>query len=303
MRLRAQRETIHRTPETQAARDPAGEVQAFIAFQRAHGNAAATALAARVLAREPAAPAAERPAFGGADSIARYAAAARTVFENWDKYATAEERAQALLALINRELVAGGGEPVWSVALEPLPGERDGEFRSPTWSMVLDADLLAGKQPGAGWADRAGTVAHEARHSEQNMLAARLLAGLERSTEAIMGALSMPARPVETAKRQPLDPESPEADEAERFVDAMTGAGARQSRRVFREMRRAERAYTTAKEALDAATPEDRDRLQAEADAAWQRVHEAVEAYKALPLEADAFVVSRDVERAFREGR
>ena len=42
---------------------------------------------------------------------------------------------------------------------------------------------------------------------------------------------------------------------------------------------------------------------RAELDAAWQRLSAATDAYKALPMEADAFELGREVERVFREGR
>jgi hypothetical protein len=258
-----------------------------------------------MLAREPVPDAqeVEPSGIGSSENLVRYVAAARGVFDNWDAYTTPQARVDSLLKLLNAEIMASGGEPVWCAELVPLEHEIDGQFLSTTWSMRVDLNLFSGPKPGGGWAARAAIVAHEARHCEQFFLAARLLASVGRTAEAIAQALRIPARPAELAKQRPLDPESPQADEAEVFADSVCGAGAREARRVHRELRRARDAYDEAQQALEHATPEDRARLQAELEAAWHRVSAAIDAYKALPMEADAFELSRDVQRVFREGR
>jgi hypothetical protein len=268
------------------------------ALQRSAGNGAVS----RLLARQPAAVAQES-GIGSSENLVAYVAAARVIFENWDTYPTPQARVDALLKLLNAEIAAAGGEPIWGAELTELEYGIDGKFLSTKWSMQVDLNLFTGSKPGAGWAARAATVAHEARHCEQFFLAARLLGASGRSTEAVAQALHMPMRPVEAAKRMPLDPESPQADEAERFAESICGAGARDARRVHRELRHANQAYEQAKLALDNATAEDRPLLQEQADAAWQRVSDAIDAYKALPMEADAFALGREVERVFREGR
>ena len=270
-------------------------------LQRSAGNAAVSRLV--TASREPAVADEGPTGIGSSENLVRYVTAARAIFENWDTYPTPQHRVDALVDLLNAEIQAAGGEPVWGAELVPLEHEIDGKFISRTWSMQVDLGLFSGTKPGAGWASRAATVAHEARHCEQFFLAARLLAALGRSAEAISRALRMPARPAELARRMPLDPESPEADEAEVFADSVCGAGAREVRRVHRELRRARAAHTKAQRALDNADPADRGRLEAELDAAWQRLSAATDAYKALPMEADAFELAREVERVFREGR
>jgi hypothetical protein len=298
--LRIPHEPQRRSRETQrVAPRPADTLARIHTLQRTAGNAAVT----RWLTRQPAATATETSGIGSAQNLVGYVTAARTIFENWDTYATAQARVDALLKLLNAEIAAAGGEPVWGAELADLEYEIDGKFLSPTWSMQLDRNLFTGPKPGGGWAARAATVAHEARHCEQFFLAARLLTATGRSTEAIAQALKMPMRPVEAAKRMPLDPDSPQADEAAVFADSICGAGAREARRVHRELRHANQAYEVAKAALDNADPADRARLQAEADAAYQRLTAATDAYKALPMEADAFALGAEVERVFREGR
>jgi hypothetical protein len=301
MTTRIRREEERRGPRSEPVA-PRTNVHAFTAYARAHGNVAATRLAARVLARRPAEQA-EQPGIGSAENLVHYVTAAREVFENWDTYPTPQARVDALLEVLNAEIVASGGEPVWGAELVPLEREIDGKFLSTTWSMRVDLNLFSGPKPGGGWADRAATVAHEARHAEQFFLAARFLAALGRSAPAIAQALHMPDRPAEAAKRVPLDPESAQADEAEVFADSVCGAGAREARRVHRELRRARDAHARAQAAFERAAPADRARLEGELEAARQRVSAAVDAYKALPMEADAFALSREVERVFREGR
>jgi hypothetical protein len=303
-----------------ARADAATAADMLLRVQRGSGNAAASALAASVLSRAPAEPAApaqpgaepaappapqeadEPGGIGSSESLARYAASARSILDNWDRYDSPDKRAQAMLEAVNAELVAGGFPRVAAIALAPLAGTIKGYFDSQTWSMTVDSELFSGPKPGGGWAYRASVVAHEARHAEQHFLAARLAAGRGWKVAGLMNELGMSKAHAEAARAHPLEPDDPEAKEAEFFLDSLRGAAGRHERKVIERMLAAQDAYEKANAAYESAGPADKDALHGALVAAYDELRLAGEAYEALPMEADAQELSDAVQRAFLAG-
>lgn len=106
------------------------------------------------------------------------------VVDGWAKLATSKDRLAALVALVNKKLVAAGVPPREG-RLRHEPGEpRQLDFT--TWTMLVGQGPLGRESLSEAEAkDLADTVYHEARHTEQWFNMAQLRAGQGLSAKAL----------------------------------------------------------------------------------------------------------------------
>jgi hypothetical protein len=151
---------------------------------------------------------------------------AKVVQTEWVKLATADERAKALIAAVNEQLVAAGVPPV-KREFQNVPGEF-GHFSFETWTMTLGEPEFAKDDASEKERREASTtVYHEARHAEQWFMMARLLAGEGLSAKAISKRMGIPEDDIaKKAKDKPLAKGSMDALIAQGWFDSVYGVNA-----------------------------------------------------------------------------
>ena len=285
--------------------DGATLARAAIAMQRTHGNAAV----ASVLAREPVAYARPpRPQDGLADSgaVSRLAEAGERLGRDWLGLATPEARAGVLLDAANAELRALG---IPEVGIGPVDRKVDALFDYKSWTMKVDFSALEAASATDVLKPLVETFAHETRHSDQWFRVARLLAGRRMDARSIALDMLIPDGVARAAHRRPLDPESPEAAEADAWYESVYGAGQAERKRVLdripeaaEAMHEATREYEEARQALRAiradpgADPAEKAAAERRVQDLLRKAKAAVAAYAALKSAYDALPEELDAD-------
>jgi hypothetical protein len=256
------------------------------------------------------------------------------IYERWQALKTPEARFEALLAVVNKPLVAAGAPPLLpsflknpktgdlgKLGLNPDPNEK---VQFPVWELHVNRALLELPNPTARqFADAADTFAHEARHALQYFRMARLHveANLRpgETLEALRQRLpddkllnqldpmvlkaAMQAnagtRSAETFKAGEL-----KHQEAKTFYDSVYGAGSDKRSKIYEDMdvflKERDVAFRRARLMLELDIPlndprfVDADARYNEAKARYDRVHRE---YELLVEEIDARYHGQDVGR------
>src|SRR4051812_2313880 len=212
-----------RPQRPRAAVDPVAAL--FLQVQRSAGNGAATALAAGGYGKKE--PADEPTAAG------ELADAVRQLAVDWDALGTPIARGRRLVDAANdrlREL----GIPAVEASLGPPPDSsplqtNDGLFTPKDWTIHLSERFFSAPPDPKTLADLGGTVAHEARHTEQWFTMARYLAGTSRDLTAEAIAAQVGGMPVHVARRARADRLSDGDagyEQAKAWYESVYGAGA-----------------------------------------------------------------------------
>jgi len=268
---------------------------------------AAQAPAASGAATVPAGPAlaSEDPTGIAAEAaVGRFVSAGKKLEADWpDLHMT--DRAERLTDAANAELDALG-IPNLDMQLHNL-GDDHGVFYSKVWAMHVNWNPFIPDVVTTGDMEVvAMTVYHEARHAEQWFRMARLMAGQGTSSAEIAASLRLPEAIVAEAEKNALDADgSAEAQEAALWLDSRVGPGKEHAQDVMSELRAAAAALDEAVAAYERVEKNPlvsrrrKAELAAAVDAAYERYNKAHDAYRALPVEADAWEVTEAVEAAY----
>ncbi|MBP2330099.1 hypothetical protein JOF56_010484 [Kibdelosporangium banguiense] len=222
-------------------------------------------------------------------------------FDQWDTLGTAQARADALVAAVNRRLADAG---VTTVTVQLYDGDspsEQGSFDFPTWTMRLNRLLLnqSGLTQEAA-TDLANTVYHEARHTEQWFTMARYLAGQGYSAAGIASNLDIPARVARDAKNAPpIRRGTTEAVVASGWYESVYGSGAAHREAVLTRVENAGWAVTTAECRCRRSPSPANDLLLEQARAEFDVAHDA---YRELPEENDAWATGPMAESGVTGG-
>ncbi|GAB3891518.1 hypothetical protein GCM10029964_064820 [Kibdelosporangium lantanae] len=223
------------------------------------------------------------------------------VLDQWDTLTTAQARADALVAAVNRRLVAAGVPEVTAVLYAGASPQESGSFDFPTWSMQLNQlrfDQSGLTQEDA--ADLANTVYHEARHTEQWFMIARYLSGQGYSAAGIASTMGIPARIAQDAKNAPpIVRGTVEAIQAAGLYESVYGSASAHREDVLTRLTDADWAVTTARCRCERAPSPANDALLAQAEAAFEVVHAQ---YRELPEENDAWATGPMAEAGVTRG-
>jgi hypothetical protein len=237
-------------------------------------------------------------------AVGRFVSAGKSLEADWADLHMSD-RAERLTEAANAELAAIGIPPL-EMQLHNL-GDDHGVFRPSVWGMHVNWDPFIPNEVSPGEVEIvAMTVYHEARHAEQWFRMARLMAGQGKSSADIGAALRIPEAIIAEAAKDPLDADGgAEAQEASVWLDSRTGPGKEKTSEVMAELRAAGAALDEAIAAYERVekkllvSKERKAELAAAVDAAYERFNKAHEAYRALPVEADAWEVTEAVEAAY----
>lgn len=227
-----------------------------------------------------------------------YVKEAKQVQTDWAKLKTADERAKALAAAVNKQLTASG-VPAANYALADL-GDDSGQFDFATWTLSL------GKKPfsqptvtDAEAADMADTVYHESRHCQQWFMMAQLRAGQGKSAQDIATELGIPNNIASAAVAKPLKHGSMEALQAKGFYESVYGSGSTHRENVLTGLdKKGEELHKAEEAAKKNPTKENEAKLkkiQAEYEALYRQ-------YRDLPEEADAWRVGGQITSQYTAG-
>jgi hypothetical protein len=242
----------------------------------------------------------------------RLAARVQGVFARWGKL-TRNERLDALVQEVNRDLQRIGAPPLDPIVYLKAPAEMSGLLNHRKWELAIADHLLSEATiTPEGFSQLVGAVAHEGRHAEQWFRAAQLEAGAGRNATQIAEGLKIYDDAAQAAFEvqhgwragEPLSGRAALA-EAEVFWNSLR-AGARVGKKTMRELEASGAALkTTTKDFKAASSLAATDARRQAAEAAYvkaQRRRAAADAaYRALPEEADAFRVDDAAAAAMRE--
>ena len=200
---------------------------------------------------------------------------------------TKEQRAAKLLEIVNERLVANGIPPIrkdviWAAS------KGGGFFNFPTWKLAIsESAMKAWVHTDADFAKLIETAYHEARHCEQWFAMARLRAAWAtvipgESATTLAAQLGIPIDIADAAMKMPMKLGSSEAAEAAKWWESVYGTGAAARKAVYDEL-------DAVKKEVVGGTLKVTDK----------RYLDAVNAYKALPEEADAWKVGSDAASAY----
>ncbi|OUL28219.1 peptidoglycan-binding domain-containing protein [Nostoc sp. 106C] len=240
-------------------------------------------------------PAAFPTGLATTDATDEYVGEAKQVQADWAKLKTTNERADALLTVVNKQLTAAG-VPACNKAIKDL-GADAGQFDFVTWTLDLGKEAFSqASLTDEAAADIADTVYHESRHAEQWYMMAQMLAGKGKSAKAIAKEMDIPPNIASSAVNNPLKSGSMEALIAEGWYESVYGAKADYRDRVLTDLDTKQKALDKAKEQHDKSPT---DANQAKLDKAQKQYDIAYEKYRDLPEEADAWRVGGAVTDAY----
>jgi hypothetical protein len=260
------------------------------------------------------------------------------LYEKWQALKTPEARFAAMLAVVNRQLVAAGVPPLLPNFLKNPPPGLEGKLAMrpdpdnplfPIWELHLNRKLLSPSNPTAKqFADAVDTIAHEARHALQWFRMARFhldnvrlpgetLAALkqrlpnDRLIKALDPQVLKAAWEAQTGGRraEPLARGQLEYQEAHVFYESVYGTGRADRERIYKQKNDFLEAENEAYRRVDLMKrlqiPENHPEYIAalakhrEAKSKYDRVHEE---YELLVEEIDARRHGQDVGQAVRAG-
>jgi hypothetical protein len=296
-------------PETQRDVDgPAGRSATRVDYVRALQESAGNAATARLLARDTPTTTAPAPSptpaaavkagetgIGAPTAVARYVTLAMGVKKDWTSLGSADKRAQKLGDGANEELKKAGVEPC-TVNVEAM--DSAGALRFRTWTLRIGKNAFDKATVDlAELADAADTIYHEARHAEQWFRMARLRAGAGKKAAEIATELEIPPAVATAAAAKPLTGSGVEVTEATAWYESVYGSGSKHRETVLTELPKTSAALTKAiadQAAVDkdpAATPAAKKAAADAVEAARKKRQDVYRQYRALPEEADGWVV------------
>jgi len=218
------------------------------------------------------------------DRMEEFAEEALDLQDEWDGMADADERAEALMDLVNEKLAESQVREC-DFVVKDLP-DLLGQFDFETWTIEIGKPAFD-KSPltDAEFNDAVNTIYHESRHAEQWFCMARMLAGQKKSAAKIAEMMAIPLEVATEAVGKPFDPKSMEALVANGWYESVYGVDAQKRNATFKELEAADIELEAARKAVeknDNAT--NRARLQR----ATERQQRAYAAYHNLPEETDA---------------
>jgi hypothetical protein len=246
---------------------------------------------------------------GRIKTLEHFAAAVKAIKANWAKL-KAEDRVKALWNAANAEL-RSADVPGFLVA-DRETMDFKGFFSPHEWKFVISKALIEGGAPSdQDAAELANTTLHESRHAEQQFLAARFSAGVNKAdAAAIVSEQHIPKDIADKAVAKKFDKTTDPAtvDLGKRMFKAtVTDAATNQAvsdddglAELKTKRSAAETALATLKAGATPKTVADakaaRDALRAQITVVEQRYT----LYRNIPYEADAHEVGDAAEQAFR---
>lgn len=277
-----------------------------MALQRSAGNAAVAAMIARDEAAPAAAPAPapapppDRTGIGGRMPIYRFIEAAKQVEKDWATMKSGTERAKAFGAAANAELKAAG---VPEVRIRVKKMDDLGQLDFATWTLDIGREAFdPATADRSAIGDAADTVYHESRHAEQWFRIARLQAGKGWKAWTIATKLGIPLKIAKAAVANPLAAGAgAEATQASAWYESVYGTGRKQRNKTLTDMSKLGKNLEAAKKALakltksKKATEKQKEAARKKVDDLQKKYDDVYAAYEALPEEADAWDVGREV--------
>jgi hypothetical protein len=233
---------------------------------------------------------------GGEAAMKAMATEGEALREGWAAL-TPRQRLDKLFELANRRLKEIG---VPEMKLADF-GKDDGAFLHKSWKFELNEGLLA-KGDNLDWLLEASY--HEARHAEQAFQVARLKAGegwtVERMVKSVEEqGLGIHPEVASDALGKPIEAESAEGRQAASWFESMMGAGSKARGAVMTRMDEAFLHWETAKEMIKIGNRP--GYWIAKERELWERYLLAVEEYRKLPEEADAYAIQARFREALKE--
>jgi len=216
---------------------------------------------------------------------------------------TPVERGEKLMELANERLRAAKVPELKKFV--PLR-DGDGAFDRDLWSLELSRDTLANDTK-FDWLLEASY--HEARHAEQAFLVARLKAkemGVDQMAKKVSdGGLGISREVAQQAIGNEIDPGSPEGRQAAEWFESMMGkSGSAARRAVYAAMDDAKDVLEyelTRLEAAKGGPPGTLEVVKEIVGTSRDNYIQAVQKYKALPEEADAYAVQAEFQEELRK--
>jgi len=187
-------------------------------------------------------------------NIGAYAAAMRSVFNDWESLSPAER-----LAALQNALSAAlpPGMPPLTLRSSDLDASTLGQLDYANWGVEINRAMLEGPMTEERFTELSNTVYHEGRHGEQWFNAAQHRAAQGESPEDISRRMGIPQETAEAADRNPASSGTSEGAMGESTNTSVYGDRAAHREQVYDDM--------------DNGVPNSHDR------------------YRALPEEQDAF--------------
>ncbi len=216
------------------------------------------------------------------------------IYERWGALRTPEARFEAMLAVVNRQLVAAGAPPLMPNFLHKPRPEQYGKLEFSAWELNINRDLLSHRDPTpAEFAAACDTLAHEARHALQWFRMARV--NPQGVGDSIDPQALKAAREANQGLRRAerLEPGQLKYQQAQEHYESVYGTGSADRERIYAEKkdRIIERdvAYDELQRNLNLPL-NDPQRRHAEAQYkdAMAKADEVHERYEYLPEEIDA---------------
>jgi hypothetical protein len=229
------------------------------------------------------------------------------IYEQWHSLRTPEARFDALLAVVNRPLVAAGAPPLIPNYLSAPKAHQFGAMDFAVWDLNMNRDLLSVRDPTPEqFAAAVDTMAHEARHALQWFRMARL------DPSKLVGKIDPQALKAAREANQGLrraerfQPGQLKYQEAQAYYESVYGTGAADRARIYNEkkarFKEEDHAYDDLQAAMELPLnhPLRRQAEQAYAEAV-ARSEAAQEAYEYLVEEVDARRHGQTVAQAVKE--
>jgi hypothetical protein len=227
------------------------------------------------------------------------------IFDQWPTLRTPQARAEAMLAVVNRQLVAAGSPPLRvKVVSEPY----EGQLISQKWEIHVSADQFQGSSLSAAkFARLCEVFAHEGRHAVQFWRMARIDPARSYDLDPIVKLAAADANSGRRPAEQ-LDPGSLKYKETQDMIENVYGGNAAKRNEILSDMKTGLEDMNAArkelKDADDKALPlnhPDRVLAQQKYEAARRLHDDAKQRYLAFAEEIDARQVGESTAAAVRE--
>ncbi len=225
----------------------------------------------------------------------------------YDKLATLktpQARAEALLEVVNRELVAAGSPPL---RLKVVNDAFDGQLIPQHWEIHVSPDQFKGDLTAAKFARLCEVFAHESRHALQFWRMARIDPARSYDLDPIVKLAAEDAN-AGRRKAEDLDPSSLKYKEAQDHLENVYGGNAERRNEILIDMKTGltdmQQASAALKQANDSQLPAnhpDRVAAQVKYDTAKRLHDDAYRKYLAFSEEVDARQVGETTAAAVKE--
>lgn len=239
------------------------------------------------------------------ESVRHLAAEFVPVFDQWRTLKTPQARAEAMLAVVNRELVAAGSPPV---RVKVVSDAFDGQLITQKWEIHVSPEQFLGTDVSAAkFARLCEVFAHEGRHAMQFWRMARIDNARAYDLDPIVKLAAEDAN----AGRRPAEellPSSLKYKEAQEFLENVYGGNADRRNEILSDMRTGLEDMQAARQALQDADAKglavnhpDRVAAQQKYEAASRLHADSEQKYLAFAEEIDARQVGHSTAAAVKE--